>query len=115
MCYSEVRLVGGQALDDRIGSADMLQASSDVGVIQVRVVAAVTADDLEHAGIPAFYPAVHEVCGLASQHGGAAMTELASWRERGAGRSVHRPQPFVTGIRRSRGAGTPSQRSAARL
>jgi hypothetical protein len=93
LCDSEVLLVGGKALSYRIGPADLLQASRDVGVIQVRIVAALAADDLEHAGMAALYPAVHEACGLAPQKGGAAMSELSSGRERGG---------TVPGIRRSR-------------
>jgi hypothetical protein len=73
--YSEVLLIGGKARGHRVGPADLLQARRDLGVVQGRIVAAVAADDLERAGIPAFYPAVHEADRLApltafAQHGG---------------------------------------------
>jgi hypothetical protein len=50
--------IGGNARGNRIGPADLLQARRELGVIQVRIVAAVAADDLERACIPVSCPAV---------------------------------------------------------
>jgi hypothetical protein len=76
-----------------------------VRVIQVRIVAAVAADELKHTSAAAFDPPVHEAGGLAPQDRGAAMTELSCRRKRGGTRGVHLPQPFGAGIGRSRRCG----------
>ena len=75
------------------------------GIIQVRIVAAVEADDLERARVAAFYPAVDEARGLASQNGGAPMTGLTSCRKRDGPRIIHSPQPWVAGVIWSRRCG----------
>ena len=47
----EVLLIGGQARGYGVGPAYLLQARQDLGVIQIRIVAAVAADDLERVGV----------------------------------------------------------------
>ena len=96
--------IGGKARGNRMGPADLLQARRELGVIQVRIVAAVAADDLERAGIPVFDPAAGNARGLSAQDGGATMTGLTSPRERHVF-SVHPRQPWITGIIRCRGGG----------
>jgi hypothetical protein len=59
----EVPLVGGDPSHDRIGPADPPDLGGDLAVVQVRIVAAVTADDLEHVGIAALRLARDEAGG----------------------------------------------------
>ena len=94
---SEVLLVGGQALADRVRAAYLLQAGRDLGVAQVRVVATLAADELEPA---AFHPAVHHLDRLAAQYRGAAVTRLASLR-RGMETWATGPQPRITRVVRA--------------
>jgi hypothetical protein len=91
---SEVLLVGGQALGDRVRAAYLLQARRDLGVAQVRVVATLAADELKRA---AFHLAVHHLDRLAAQYRGAAVTKLASLGG-GAETWTAGPQPRITGV-----------------
>lgn len=96
--------IGGKARGNRIGPADHLQARRDLAVTQVRIVAAVAADDLERACMPVSCPAAGDARGLSAQDGGATMTGPTSPRERHV-LSVHPRQPWITGIIRCRGCG----------
>jgi hypothetical protein len=60
------------------------------------MIAALAADQLEHIGVAAFHPAIHDAGRLAPQVGGPAVAGLASKRERQAGLGV-KVQPRVTG------------------
>ena len=59
-------------------------AAGDLGVIQVEMIAALAADELERAGVAAFHPAVHYAGRLASELGGLAVAGLSG--KRGASR-----------------------------
>jgi hypothetical protein len=77
---SEVLLVGGKALGDRVRAAYLLQSRRDLGVIQIGIVATLTADELKRARARTFHPAVHHQDRLAPQHRSAAMTGLTNLR-----------------------------------
>jgi hypothetical protein len=59
--------IRGEGRLHRIGPADPLQPRWDLGVIQVPMVTAVIADDLEDVGVAAFCPALHDADRLAPQ------------------------------------------------
>lgn len=90
-------LVSGQALGERVRAADLLQARRDLGVVQVGVVATLTADELERA---AFHPAIHYQDRLAAQYRSAAMTSSASLRG-GTETWTSGSQPRITGVMRA--------------
>jgi hypothetical protein len=73
-----------------------LEPQRDVGVIQVWVVAAAGADELERAGVAAFHPAIYDADRLAPQARRPAMAELTRTRERPD--APGGAQPRVTGI-----------------
>jgi hypothetical protein len=86
---SEVLLIRGKARGYRVRPAYLLQARRDLGVVQIRIVAALTADELKRADVPAFCPAVHDQDRLAPQDGRAPMTRLTRRRGRNDARSIH--------------------------
>jgi len=47
----------------RVRPADPLKPERDLGVIQVRVIAALAADELKRVGVAAFHPALHDAAG----------------------------------------------------
>src|SRR5215831_1197116 len=59
--------VGGDPGRDRVRSADPLKLQWDIAVVQVGMVTAIAADDLEHAGVAALRLARHDAGGLAPQ------------------------------------------------
>src|SRR6266542_1296491 len=79
---SKVSLILGKARLQRARPAQPLKPGYDLGVIQARVVAAVTANELEHAGVATFRPAVHHPDWLAPQDRPKAVASLASGRGR---------------------------------
>jgi hypothetical protein len=76
----EVLHIGLNARVQRVRPADALQPRRDLRVIQIRMIAAVTADDLELAGTAAFYPALPHADRLAPQARGQAVAGLARRR-----------------------------------
>jgi hypothetical protein len=63
----EVSYILREARIQRAGPAKPLKSGWHLAEIQVRIVAAVGADDLEHVGVTAFDPAVHDPDRLAPQ------------------------------------------------
>ena len=101
----EVLRVSRKARLQRVWPAKPLEPGRDLGVVQVRMVAAAWADELEPIGVAAFHPAVHYGHRLAPQACRLAMAGLAGHRKcRGiSGVTV---QPGITGTvpaTRSRG------------
>ena len=70
----------GKARPHRVRPADPLKPGRDLGVIQVRVIAALAADELKRPGVAGFYPALHDAGRLAPQGRGAAVAGLTSKR-----------------------------------
>ena len=62
----------------RARPAKPLQPGRELGIIQVRIVAAGRADELERIAVAAFYPAVHDADRLAPEACCPAMAGLAS-------------------------------------
>lgn len=105
---SEVLLVGGKALGDRVRATYLLEPGGDLGVIQVGVVATLTADELKRARVTALHPAVHDQDRLAAQHRSAAMTGITSLRGRTETWTTG-PQPRITGVMRAARCGDGSR------
>jgi hypothetical protein len=97
-----VLLQRGQGRQHRVRPADPLQPGRDLGVIQVWVIAAVAADELQRGGKAAIHPAVHDARRPAPQARLAAVAGLTSRREVGE-TLVITAQPRVTGMLRSAG------------
>jgi hypothetical protein len=76
----KVLLICGKARPHRVWPADPLKPGRDLGVIQVRVIAAL-ADELKSVGVAAFYPALHDAGRAAPQGRRAAVAGLTSRRE----------------------------------
>jgi len=74
-------LIRGKARPHRVWPADPLKPGRDLGVIQVRVIAALAADELKRVGVAAFYPALHDAGRPAPQGRRAAVARLTSRRE----------------------------------
>src|SRR5208282_3106672 len=108
----QVLVVIGQARLQRPGPAKPLQPRRDLEVVQVRMVAAAGADELEGAGVAAFHPAVHDAGRPAPQEGRPAVPGPTGQRERrntlGAG-----TQPWVTSIMRATRRGDGARRETA--
>ena len=64
----------------RVRPADLPKLRRDLGVVQVGMVAAVAADDLERVGVAAFRPAVHHAGRLAPENHRPAMPGLIMGR-----------------------------------
>jgi hypothetical protein len=73
-------VIGGEAGPHRVRPADPLKPGRDLGVIEVRVIAALVADEFKRPGV-AFHPAPHDAGWLAPQARGAAVAGLASKRK----------------------------------
>ena len=58
----------------------MCYSHGGLAVIQVEMIAALAADELERAGVAAFHPAVHYAGRLASELGGLAVAGLSGKR-----------------------------------
>jgi hypothetical protein len=71
-----VFLVGGQTGLHRVRPANAPQPGRHLGVVQIQVITAVAADELELAGVTAFQPALHPAGRLAAQAGGKPVAEL---------------------------------------
>ena len=71
-----------KARGQRARPAEPLKPGYDLAVIQPGMVAAVGADDLEHVGVAAFRPAVHQPDRLTPQNCPDAVSALASGRDR---------------------------------
>jgi hypothetical protein len=95
-----VLFIRGKARRDRVRPAYLLQARRDLGVIQIRIVTALTADEFERACVSAFRPAIHDQDLLSAQNRRVTVTELTSLRGRNHTRGNHL-QPRVRGIRRA--------------
>lgn len=77
----EVLLIRGKARPHRVRPADALKPARDLGVIQVRVIAALVADEFKRPGVAAFHPARHDAGWLAPQARCVAVAGLASKRK----------------------------------
>ena len=77
-----------------------MKAGRDLGVVQVRVVTALAADELKRAGVAAFPLALLDVGRLAPHAGRIAVAQLASKRECHDTLVVN-ARPRVTGIMRA--------------
>ena len=77
----EVILIGGEAGPHRVRPADPLKPGRDLGVIQVRVIAALAADEFKRPGVAAFHPALHGAGRLAPHARRPAVAGLASKRK----------------------------------
>jgi hypothetical protein len=77
----EVLRVSRKACLQRVWPAKPLEPGRDLGVVQVRMVTAAWADELEPVGVAAFHPAVHYGHRLAPQAGRLAMAGLAGHRK----------------------------------
>ena len=69
----------------------------DVPVIHIRMITALTADELERGGVAAFHPARHDPGRLAPQARRATVARLAGKRD-SAHAMVINAQPRVSGI-----------------
>ena len=78
---SGVLEIDGQALFEGVRATKVLEPGRDLGVVQVGIVAAAGADELERVGVAAFGPAVYEAERLTSQPGHPAVAWLARERE----------------------------------
>jgi hypothetical protein len=94
---SEVSLVSGETLRDRVRAAYLLQAGRDLRVIQMGVVATLAADELKLACVSAIHPPICNQGRLASQHRSAAVTRLTGLRG-GAEPGIAGMQPRITGV-----------------
>jgi hypothetical protein len=91
----EVVRIRGKTLPPAGTARGSAAATGDLGVIQVGMIAALAADQLEHVGVAAFHPAAHDAGRLAPQVGGPAVAGLASKREGHVSLGV-KAQPRVT-------------------
>ena len=73
-------LIRGNARPHRVRPTDPLRPGRDLGVIQVRVIAALAADELKRVGIAAFHPVLQDAGRLVSQARCAAVAGLTSRR-----------------------------------
>ena len=78
----EVLLIGGKACPHRVRPADPLKPGRDLAVIQVRVIAALAADELKRVGVAALSPALHDAGRPTPQARRAAVAGLTRRRER---------------------------------
>src|SRR6266704_4802683 len=98
---SEMVRIRSEACLQRVRPADQLKPGRDLPVVQIRVITALTADELEHVGVAAFHPAFHDVDRLAPQARGTAVARLAGRRD--SARTV-----AVDGQQRVRGTRSPA-------
>ena len=77
----EVLRVSRKACLQRVWPAKPLEPGRDLGVVQVRMVTAAWADELEPIGVAALHPAVHYGYRLAPQACRLAMAGLAGHRK----------------------------------
>jgi hypothetical protein len=77
-----VLLVRRQGRLQHVRPAEPLKLRRDLTEIQVGVVAAAGADELKHAGVAAFHPAIGDTDRAAAHEGRPAMPELAGQGER---------------------------------
>jgi hypothetical protein len=77
-----------------------LKLRRDLGVVQVRVIAAAGADELVRAGVAAFHPAIDDTDRAAAQEGRPAMPGLAGQRKPQEDLSAD-AQPRVTLVTRT--------------
>ncbi len=107
----EVLVIRSQGVLKRARPAKPLKPRRDLGVIQVRVIAAARADELEHVCVAAPGTAIRDADRLASQDRRAAVAGLPGGRERaGAGGLGARPRvTAITGARYGHGGRTGSR------
>jgi hypothetical protein len=94
----DVRYVGGNAVRDRVRPADLPKLRPDLGVIQVRMITAVAADDLKRIGIAAFRAAVHDANRLAAENHRPAMPGLVTGHHVLIAMPCISPRPVRRGI-----------------
>jgi hypothetical protein len=94
-------VIRGQASLKRVRPAKPLKPPRDLGVIQVPMIAAVGADELEYVGVAAFETTVHDADRLAPQDRPAAVSGLTGGRGCHDGLG-HDAQPRITAITRAR-------------
>jgi hypothetical protein len=83
--------IDGQALLERVRAAKALEPGRDLGIVQVGIVAAAGADDLEYVGVAAFDPAVRKAERLTPQSRRLAVARPARGRKRHGTPGVGRP------------------------
>jgi hypothetical protein len=93
----EVLLVRSQSCLQHVRPADPLKPGRDVPVVHIRVITALTADELEHVGVAALHTARHDAGRLAPQARRATVACLAGSRESPQAMVVN-AQPRVSGI-----------------
>jgi hypothetical protein len=96
-----VLVIRGQGSLQRTWPAEPLKPRRDVGVIQVRMVAAAGADELKHAGVAAFGAAVKDADRLVPDERRPAVADLTGKRECHVAIGLY-AQPRVTAIVRAR-------------
>ncbi len=96
-CFSEVFHIRGQTGVHRIRSAKPLKPGRYFRVVQVGMIAAAGADELERVVMAGFYPAVHDAGRLAPKACRGAVTRLAQKR-RHLGILVINAQPGITNV-----------------
>jgi hypothetical protein len=93
-----VLVIRGQGRPKGAWPAEPLKPRRDLGVIQVRMIAATGADQLEHAGVAAVEAAVHDAGRLAPHQCRPAVTGLAAKRRcQDAVRLYAQPRVTATG------------------
>jgi hypothetical protein len=90
----EVFLIRCQPSIDRVGPPDLLKPGWDLGVVEIGMVAAAGADQLEYAGVAAFGAAINDAGWLAPQDRCLAVAGLARKRRCQGGIGVN-AQPWV--------------------
>ena len=90
-------LIRRNARPQRVRPTDPLKPRRDLGVIQVRVIAALTTDELKRIGVAAFRPALYDAGGLAPQARRGTVAGLTSRRECRQTLGVT-ARPRITGI-----------------
>ena len=108
----EMLLIHGQGHRQHVWPAEPLQQGRDVNEIQVRMIAAAGADQLERIGVAAFVPAVDDTDRAPPNERRPAVPRLAGQREPRKDLSAD-TQPGITGTAQD-GVGTASLWTADR-
>lgn len=97
---SEVRPVRRHAGRQCVRAPNALKPRRDLAVIDVRMIAALAADELEGVGVASLCPAVHDPGRLTPEDCSGAVTGLARERKSRGVLAAH-PQPRIAGIMKS--------------
>ena len=100
-----MQVKGGQGRLWRVRPAKPLKPRRNLGIVQISMIAAVRADELEHIGVAAFEAAVHDADRLAAQGRRVAVAGLTAERDCGEWDCIDAvgpgEQPWVTAIVRA--------------